>query len=176
MATDSTKIMVGAGTFSIGDYTSAGGAGSLTDVGDILTPYEIGSEFANFDVETERATGIVATYPLTDGHTIKVAMAESDPTWLRIAMGQPSANLTGTTPDKRLLVGDRAAQYHQATLVATGIGTTGVRTWTFWKLQVLSKEPIQVGKGVVQSYVVTFRALRDSTVATADKYYKQVDA
>lgn len=176
MATDATKIMVGAGTFSIGAYVTAGGAGSLTDVGHVATPFELGVAMENFDVETERAVGIVKTTPQKDDYTLKVAFHESDPEWLRTALGQPSANLTGTAPDETLLVGDRAEQYHQATLVVSGIGTTGVRTLTFWKLQTISMEPVSFGKAIEQMYVVTFRALRDDSLATADKYFKQVDA
>lgn len=175
MATDATKIEVGAGTFSIGDYTTAGGAGSLTDVGHVKSPYELGVAMENFDVETERAVGIVKTVPIKDDYTLKVAFHETDPEWLRIALGQASGNLTGTAPDETLLVGDRSEQYHQGTLVGPGIGTTATRTLTFWKLQTQSMEPIQFGKSVEQSYVVTFRILRDDSVATADKYFKQVD-
>ncbi len=176
MATDATKIMVGAGTFSIGAYVTAGGAGSLTDVGHIATPFELGVAMENFDVQTERAIGVVLTEPINDDYTLKVAFHESDPEWKRVALGQPAANLTGTAPDETLRIGDRQAQYHQATLAVPGIGTTAARTLTFWKLQSIGMEPVQYGKAVTQMYNVTFRILRDDSVTTADKYYKQVDA
>ena len=108
MATDATKIIVGAGTFSIGDYTSSGGAGSLTDVGHVKSPFELGSSYENFDVTTERATGIVKTVPLNDSYTLKVYMHEATGEHMRIILGQPSARLSGTSPDDTLLVGDES--------------------------------------------------------------------
>lgn len=176
MATSAANVKVGAGTFSIGAYTSAGAAGSLTDSGHIATPYELGVGMENFDVETERSTGIVYTSPQKDEHTLKVAFHESTLELWRTALGQPSSQLTGTAPNKTLRVGDRAAQYHQATLAVPGVGTTAARTLTFWKLQVIALEPIQFGKAVAQVLTATFRILRDDTVSTADKYYKVVDA
>jgi len=175
MATDATKIEVGSGVFSIGDWVTAGGAGSLADVGHIKSPFEIGVAMENFDVETERAIGIVKTTPTKDDYTLKVHFHEADPEWLGFALGQPDANLTGTAPDETLLVGDRSERYHQATIVGTGIGTTAVRTWTFWRLQVISLEPVLIGKAVEQSYNVTFRILRDDSVSTADKHFNQAD-
>ena len=75
-----------------------------------------------------------------------------------------------------LRVGDRAEQYHQATLAVAGLGSNDLQTLTFWKLQIASIAEIQYGKGVTQLYEATFRVLRDDTVSTADKYFKRVDS
>ena len=176
MALDATKIMVGAGVFSYGAYVTAGGAGSLADAGHIATPFELGIAMENFDVETERATGIVKTVPIKSDHTLKVAFHQAEAELLRVALGLPASSKTGTTPNFTLRVGDRVEQYHQATLVVPGVGTTAVRTMTFWKLQISALEPVQFGKAAVQTYIATFRSLRDDSVTTADKHWKQVDA
>jgi hypothetical protein len=175
MSKDATKILAGAGVFSYGDYVTAGGAGSLADAGHIKNPFELGTGFANFDVKTERSAGIVKTVPIDSDFTLKVAFHQAETELMRVALGQPSGNKSGSGANLTLLVGDRAEQYHQATLVVPGPGTTATRTLTFWKLQVLSTENISFGKGIEQMYIVTFRVLRDDSVSTNDKFFKQVD-
>src|SRR3972149_6127220 len=96
----------------------------------------------NFDETTERATGIVKTVPIQTDFTFKVALHEATAENLRISLGQPAANLTGTPPNLTLRVGDRVEQYHQATLVVPGLGTGLVSTYTFWRLQVIGMDPI----------------------------------
>lgn len=176
MALDAGKIKAGAGVFSYGDYVAAGGAGSLSDAGHVKSPFELATAMENFDDETERVTGIVLTNPIKTDHTLKVALHQVDAALFQMALGLPAANRTGTAPNETVLVGDRVAQFHQATLVVPGEGTTGSTTFTFWKLQVISVEPIQFGKGVSQMLAVTFRALRDDTVTSLDKHYKRVAA
>lgn len=176
MATDATKVITGAGTFSIGAYVTAGGAGSLVDVGYSNAPFELTPEFENTEIESENQQGVIKSVPTKTGYTLKVPILESDPEHLRIALGQPAANLTGTAPDETLRVGDRTEQYHQGTLATSGIGTTGARTFTFWKLQILSMDPIQIGKAVAQMYNAVFRVMPDTSVTTLDKFFKQVDA
>jgi hypothetical protein len=176
MALDATKIMVGAGVFSIGDWVTAGGPGTLVDVGHIKSPFELAASFDNFDIETERLQGILDHRPTKTDYTLKVAFHQAEVEWLRIALAQPATNKSGTGANLTLLVGERANLDHQATLVTAGPGTTGVRTLTFWRLKLMSVEAIQVGKGVEQLYIATFRVKHDPTLSTADKNWKQVDA
>lgn len=176
MAQDVTKIMVGAGVLSLGDYVTAGGAGSLSDAGFTLDDFQLTSNQENFDVEVEQTTGTVLTSKVKTEFTLKCTFAQAEAELLRVLLAQPSGNKSGTGANLTLRVGNAATQYHQATLVVPGPGTTGVRTLTFWKLQILTSDPIPFGKKVVQKYGATFRLLYDSTVSTADKFFKQVDA
>lgn len=174
---NATKILVGAGTFSIGPYTSSGSSGALQDIGHTMTPFELAGGFANFDVETERATEIVGTYPQKSDYTLKVSFAQNEPEAMRIAYRQTAGNLSGTAgTGETLRVGSAVAQYHQATLVVPGTGTGLTATYTFWKLQVATVDATAFGKAAVQQLVVTFRVIRDDTVATADKLFKRVDS
>lgn len=182
MALDASKIMAGFGTasgageFKLGDYVTAGGAGTLVDLGHVKNPYELAGAMENFDETTERATGIVLTEPISDSHEVKVAFHQSEIEILRIAYGQPSANKSGSGNNLTLLIGDRVSQYHQATLQVKGPGTTAKRLMTFWKLQVIAREAISFGKSTAQLVITTFRILRDDSVVTADKYFKFVDS
>jgi len=176
MALDATNIIVGAGTFNIGAYVAAGGAGTLADVGHTSAANELAAEFENTDFESERAQGIVKTVPSKTGYTLKIPIMQAESEMLRIALAQPAANQTGTGENLTLRVGARVEQYHQATIVTTGVGTTGVRTLTFWKLQAIAVDAIQYGKNALQQFIVTFRVMFDDSVTTADKFWKSVDA
>lgn len=172
-----TKILVGAGTFSIGNYTISGGAGTLVDIGHTLTPFELSGNFENFDVDSERATEIVATYPQKSAYDLKVDFAQNEPEAMRIAFRQTAGNLSGTAgTGETLRVGSALAQYHQGSLVVPGTGTNSTATYTFWKMQVANVEPVVFGKAAVQGLKVTFRILRDDTVSTTDKIFKRVDS
>jgi hypothetical protein len=176
---DASKIVGGAGVLSGGDYVTAGGAGTLLDWGHQSAPLEVAPEFENQDFESERAQGPVKTLPSKTGFTIKVPLMQAEAELMRVAFGQPAANKSGSAENFTLRIGDRVEQYHQVTIVTAGVkGPTGVaatRTVTFWKLQIVSCEPVTIGKAVLQQYIATFRVMRDDSVSTADKYFKQVD-
>ena len=173
---NATKILVGAGTLSIGPYTSSGGAGTLADIGHTSTPFKLNGGFANFDVETERATEIVATFPQKSDYTLEVDFSQNEPEAMRIAYRQTAGNLSGTAgTGETLRIGSAVAQYHQATLVVPGTGTNLTATYTFWKMQVATVAATEFGKAAVQKLTVTFRLIRDDTVSTADKLFKRVD-
>ena len=179
MATNSAHVMVGAATVSIGAYVTNAGPGTLTDVGHLIAPAELGSEFENFDVESERSFGIIKTVPIKAGFTLKIPIMESRPELLRTVLRLVSGQLTGTAPNQTLAVVDPVEQYHQIQLVSAGIGTTATRTQTYWKCQALTVEPIQYGKATVQAYNATFRILRDDSITTPTTnglYFKQVDS
>src|SRR5881628_3615139 len=113
MATDATKILVGAGVVSIGDYVSGGGAGTLVDVGHTKAPITIAPAFTDYLVKSERAIGIIKQVPTDLVVTIKVDMMEGTLDHWLIAFRQPSANLSGTLPNMTLRVGIPVEVYHQ---------------------------------------------------------------
>ena len=173
---DVDKVLFGAGVFSIGDWVTAGGAGSLTDVGHTAGPIEMQIAREDVEVDSEQVIGSMRRVPTGIKYTIKVPMKEGDLENMRIALGEPAGSLTGVAPDETLVVGSPIEQYHQATIVTKGIGTTGVRTITLWKLYPESIDPIPHAKGAPQMVSVTFHALHDESLATGDKVFKAVDA
>lgn len=176
MATSTANIIVGAATVSIGDYVTAGGAGSLTDVGHTKSPTTLASTYEDFEVISERVGGVLKKVPQMTRHKFKASLTEATIEHMRIAMRQPSANVSGTPPDLTLRVGASAEQYHQFTLVTVGVGTTAVRTLTIWRGIVESVSEIPYAKGAEQMFEIVIDALLDETVATADKFFKVVDA
>lgn len=179
MAVDIKNIAIGAAVLSLGDWVTAGGAGSLTDVGLTLegSMLSIATEF--FDVSGEQVIGKVRSVPTSMTVTVKAKLQEASLDNLRRAINQPSANLTGTAPNKSLLVGEPSEQYLQGTLVTKGIaGSTSVhatRTITFWRGVVKSIGEISYSKGGNQVYDVEIECLEDTSVSTADKFFKIVD-
>ena len=176
MATDTTQVHIGAAVVSIGDWVTAGGAGSLTDVGHMKTPASLTSAFEDYEVKSERAFGTLKREPLAGKLTLALDLQETTAEHMRIAFRQPSANKTGTSPDFTLRIGDFAEQYHQITAVVTGPGTAGVRTFTFWRGFVEGVGAIPFAKGEEQHLPLTFDILYDDSVTSLDKFAKCVDS
>ena len=175
MATDTTKILVGAGVVSIGDFVTAGGAGSLVDVGHTKEPVAMSSSFTDFDVTSERALGILRKIPQDMAVGIRIPMLETIPDRLAIALRQPAANVSGIAPDETILVGGPVEQYHQIEIVGPGPGTLGIRTITAWRGIVIEVAEMAFAKGDSMVYNVTLALMLDDSVATADKFFKQID-
>ncbi len=177
MPADVAKIIFGAGTFSIGAYVAAGGAGTLTDVGHTEGPVTLATTTETVDVGSEQVIGTMRRVPTGRTFKLKVPMKQAELERLRVALLQPAANLTGVAPDQTLRVGTPAEQYHQGQLVAKGPGTTSTRTITLWKLFAENPEDIAYSKGPTPQIInVTFDALYDESVTTADKHFKVVDS
>ena len=176
MATNTSNIFAGAAVVSIGNYVSQGGAGSLTDVGHMKAPVSLSPSFEDYEIKSERAFGTLKRIPIDGSLKLSVDLSEVTAEHLRIAFRQASANKTGTSPDFTLLIGDFTEQYHQITVVATGPGTTGVRTATLWRAYVEALGEIPFAKGEEQHLALTFDCLYDDTVTTNDKFGKIVDA
>lgn len=176
MAAATTNIIVGAATVSVGDWVTAAGAGSLTDVGYTKGNVTLAESHELYDVEPDQVAGVVKQVPTKSTIQIKVPMLESVLEKYRIATRQPAANLTGTPPDLTLRRGGAAEQYHQLQIATVGHGTTGVRTLTAWRASVAAVEEIAYAKGGEQMVNVTFNLLYDDSVSTGDKFYKIVDA
>lgn len=179
MATNTNYIVVGAAVPSIGAYVAAGGAGSLTDVGHLKNPTTLQAAFEDYPVTSERAQGALKKVPQSSSYKLKLSMTESLLANLQKALRQPSANLTNgdaAIEEGTLLVGNAAEQYHQIQLVGVGPGATAVRTVTLWRCIVESVAEMAFAKGAEIMYEVTFDVLHDDSVATADKFFKIVDA
>ncbi len=176
MATSAANVFSGAAVVSIGDWVTAGGAGSLTDVGHMKGPVSLTPSFSDYEIKSERAYGSIARVPLEGSLKLAMDLQEVTAEHLAMAFRQPAANKTGTTPDFTVLIGDFAEQYHQITVVVAGAGTTGVRTVTLWKGFVESLGAIPFAKGEEQHLPITFDCLYDDSVTTNDKFGKIADA
>lgn len=181
MANDIKRIEIGAAAISVSAYVTAGGAGSFTDVGYTEGPATIEPEFGDYRVEPEQVLGAIRAVPTKSGYKLKFAMKESAGANLVTATRIPVANLTGVAPNTTFLVGDPVEIYNQIKLVtkggrATAAGVDATQTWTFWRCAAMSMDAIGITKEKEKIVGVTFDILYDESVATADKYWKQVNA
>lgn len=177
MAVTVANILVKSAVVSMGDYVTAKGAGTLVDVGATLGGASIGMTHTHKRLETDQNLGEVGGVPSKRVMELKFAMIESDIEKFRVAFGQPIANRSGTTPNFTLNVDPNAAeQYHQISFVSKGVGTTKVRTITFWRCAVVGIEPVAFKKDDQQTYTVTIAVFEETTGAGLDNFCKIVDA
>lgn len=180
MAVDVKNVAIGGAVVLLGDWVTAGGAGSLNDVGLLAEGSEITFTREVYELKSDSAMGVLRAVPTDMGVEVKMIMQEATLDNLRRVTSQVTGSLTGTAPNKTLLFGEYAEQYHQATVATKGpMGPTsvaGTETWTFWKLYIKNVETLAFKKGQEQRYAVTFGAAEDLTVTTADKFCKVVVA
>ncbi len=165
MAVSTANILVGAATVSIGDYVTAGGAGTLTDVGHTNGPVTLAPTFSDFEVKSERAFGTLKRIPLDATYKLKIPLMEATLEHMRIVNRQAAAQLTGTPPNEILALSDPQEQYQQISIVGPGLGTTSLRTITLWRCIVAELGEIQFAKGEKVVFDVTFDVLYDDSVA-----------
>ncbi len=177
MAGDRDKIIVDAhATFNIGAYVTAKGAGTLVDVGFTQDGVSFKPTVEHKMVEVDQHLAAIRAVPMKREYEIKVKILESQMEHLRVAMGQPDANLTGAPPDETLDIDDDAGeQYHQISLVGTGLGTTKVRTLTFWRCFIKDVAEIAMKKDEVAFIELTIGVLRETTGAGNDDVMKWVE-
>lgn len=177
MATDIKYRQIGAGVFSIGPWVTAGGAGTLVDLGH-MAEVSIADEGEAVLFESERAQGRLAASWAKAGYSIKIKIKEFRAELMRQMLQQPAANKTGTGDNLTLLIGEKAVEYFQGALVLSGQphGTTGVHTWTFWRLMPQTLGELVFTKNAFGEWETTLLGFQDESVATADKFYKRVVA
>jgi hypothetical protein len=176
MATNTANICIGAATVSIGAYVAAGGASTLVDVGHTKEAVTLTPSFDDYPITSERAFGPLKKIPIGGTFKLSVSMIESTIENYRVAFRQAAGSTSGTAPNLTLRVGDFAQQYHQLSIVSSGVGSTSVRTITAWRAIVESVEAVPYGKTGEQMLKVTFDLMYDDSVSTADKFLKIVDA
>lgn len=177
--TVTTNIAIGAATVTVGTYAAAGaGGGSMTDVGHTKGPTTLNVQYEDYEISSEQSFGALRKIPQNAAVKLKVLMSESVMNNIRTALRQPTANVSGTEPNRTLLVGAPAEQYHQIVVATRGTGGTTVatRTMTFWKCIVESLGEVQYTKSGEQVFEVVFHVMYDDSVATAEKFFKYVDS
>lgn len=181
MANDIKRIEIGAGTISVSDYVTAGGAGSYVDIGYTEGPATIEVPRTMYEVKPDQVLGGIRAVPTEYGIDLKFAMIEAAGANAVWALGQAAGNLTGTPPNTTMLIGDPIELYKQMKLVTKGgrltaVGVDATQTWTFWRCFVKALDAIGVTKAKEKVLGVTMGVLYDESVATADKYGKVVNA
>lgn len=178
MATNTGNICIGAAQVSIGAYVTAGGAGTLTDVGHTKGPTTLEATYNDYEIVTEQSFGAIRRIPISAAIKVKVMMDEATLDNLRVATRQVSGNLSGSAPNKTLLVGNISEQYHQVQIIGKGPGSTtpATRTITAWRAIVETVTAISFGKQPEETFEVTFSLMFDDSVSTSDKFFKVVDS
>ncbi len=179
MATNTGNIAIGQAQVLIGAWVTAGAAqGSMVDVGHTKGPTTLTINGKDYVVETEQSFGAIRKIPIGADVKLKVFMSEATLDNYRIAFRQASGNVSGTAPNKTILVGQITEQYHQIQVLTKGTGSTtpATRTITIWRGIVESVDEIPYGKSGEQVLAVTIHCMYDDSVATADKFLKIVDS
>lgn len=176
MAGSVSKIFQKHAVVSVGPWVTAGGAGTLVDVGYTEGGVELQQTQEDTPIDPDQEPGTIARFPVSTGYSLKFTMLEATLANLLTAFRQAAANLTGTPPNETLQIGEAAESYLQIQLVGKGGGSTGVRTVTCWKGMVESTEPVAMRKNEPAKVGVTVALLRDPSVAAAGKHLKIVES
>jgi len=167
MATNAANIRIGAAVVYVDTYVSSGTAVTTpTDVGHHKVPVEIATNVETIKIEGERSTYPIQISPTTGSATIKFVMQE-------ITAANLATFLQGTTSGTGVNMGEAQLTYKQIKIVQPQTSAS-THTWTFWRCVVSGKEPLKIGKNEEQALSVTFEALYDDSVSTADKLGKLV--
>jgi len=177
MAKDIDKVLIGAGSiFEIGAYVTAKGAGTLAELGHLLEGVRFKATVEHKLIEPDAHLAAGRAVPIKREYTVQVKGIEATPELLRIALGQPAANLTGTPPNMTLNVDpDAVEQYHQLRWVEPGLGTTKVRTVTAWKAYLKEVPEIVASKGDIKEVNFTFGLLYEETGTGTDDVVRLVE-
>jgi len=172
MANAAKNIVVGAASaVSIGVYVEAAAAGSLAAVGYTKGPVTLEANWEGYEVKPEQILGATDLEPTGAAFKLKFVMMESTGENLRIALRQPSTQLTGVAPNSTLAIDDPVAgQYHQVEITGPAPRLTlgaarGDATITIWRAAVEATDAWSISKEVEQAIGVTCTCLYDDTVA-----------
>ncbi len=170
MAFDITKILVGANSlFKLAPWVTAKGAGTFVDVGATLGGVILTPKTDYHPVFIDQRLGPVSQIPIKREYQIKTKMLQSDMENLRLSLGQPAANKTGTPPNETLKIDFSAIeQYYQAQWVEPGIGTTKTRTVTSWRCVPTDAAPIPAKKDEEQAFELTLTVCEETTGTGVD--------
>jgi hypothetical protein len=171
-ALDVTKIVVGAHSkIEVAPWVTAKGAGTFADAGASNGGLTFEEKVEHHMVEIDQRLGPVSAHPKKREGEIKVKYSQAEIDNLRIALGKPSGSVTGTPPDFTFKSDFSATeQYYQIKVTGKGLGTTKVRTWTFWRCFAKAMAPIPQKKDSEQFFEVTFGVLEETTGSGTDSW------
>ncbi len=171
MSQDVTKIAVGAITsLEIAPYVASKGAGTFADVGFTLDGYTFEEKREDHETIVDQRLGVVKRKPKSRGYEFKTSLAQAELENYRLALGIPTADLTGTPPNLTLKSNlSRVDQPYQMRVKGPGLGTTGVRTKTMWSVD-LHVGPIPTVKDGEQKLPLTGMGREETTGAGTDSW------
>jgi hypothetical protein len=171
MAQDVTKIVVGAITsIEIAPYVASKGAGTFQDAGFTLDGYTFEEKAEFHETVPDQRLGVVKRERKAAGYEFKTSLAQAELENYRLALGIPTADLTGTPPNLTLKSNlSRKAQPYQCRIKEPGLGTTGVRTKTMWAVD-LQCGAIPSAKDSEQKLPLTGMGREETTGAGTDSY------
>ena len=181
MAVDVKRITIGAPTVSVATWVAAGAASSFTDFG-LTGPVEVIDSVEKYIAgDGEQVPTGQRAVEIKREVEIKVELREGALDLLQQILEQAAARLTGTNPNKTLLVGEGTEGYLTIKIDTKGEagGTSYIyaaQAWTFYRCHIKSRDPITISKGKEKTFSVTLGVLWDTTVTTADKLYKVVSS
>lgn len=184
MATSIGNTLIGAATVSLAAWVTAAGAGTFVDIGHHEAAVEITWKTERAKFSAERLPGVARSYPHTHGADIKIKFKEmtiADATNalnMMNALGLATTAKSGAAPNLTMFDDGPIERYQQMKITGPGVGTTGVRTYTFWRCAADGPPTIAITKTDYQSMEVTFEALCDESVAAGvnGQFFKVVDA
>jgi hypothetical protein len=164
-ALDVSKVVVGAHSkLEAAPYVTAKGAGTFVDLGASIGGATIEQKVEHHMVSLDQRLGDVMAVPKRREVELKCKLAQSEIDNLRTGLGLPTTAVTGTTPNFTIKSDlSEAELYFQLKLTGKGLGTTGVRTWTFWRAFAKAIAPIVNAKDAEQAFEVTFGILEETT-------------
>lgn len=166
-----TEIVVGAITsLEIAPYVASKGAGTFQDVGFTIDSYTFEEKHEDHETFVDQKLGVVKRTTKMRAYEWKTALAQATLENYRLALGIPTADLTGTPPNLTLKSNlSRGAQPYQTRIKEPGVGTTGVRTKTMWSVD-LYAGAIPSGKDTEQKIPLTGMGREETTGAGTDSY------
>lgn len=160
-----------------GTYTTSKGSPTMTDVGYTMDGVTFDPKVEFLDIMVDQKLGAVARIPKLRDLEVKVKLGEVLLDNLRIALGQPSSNLTGTSPNQTLFFdGSAIEQYIQAQFVVRGLGTNSSTTITLWKCVVKDPGSWNFKKDAAQGFDLTLGVCEETTGTGTDSFCRIVAA
>ena len=175
MSVTTTNIIVGSGTLSVGEYVTAGGAGSLTDVGATDGGVSITPNLSVLDIFVDQQITAIAGAKTKSEYILKTNLMESTLGLLAMAWGQPASNVAGGI----FYVGDdMTLPYKQLSFVGRAAGAPAglTRTLTCWRAVAYKTGEHSYKKDKETFIPIEFKLYLDLSVTTRDKICKWVDA
>ena len=177
MADSVLNVLQGGAVVSLGAWVTAGGAGTLTDVGIIQGGLKFDDKRTYHKIEYDHHLGELKANCTKRTAQIKFKVGEMSLRNLALSLDGLGMLGTSTSPNNSILHNpDAVATELQCQFTAPGLGTNKLRTFTAWKGVVTAHSPIDFSKTVEQSTEFTIDLLQDLTVVTADQDYKFVDS
>lgn len=177
--TDAAKpeyITHGAGRFYIGAYVAAGAdASPLRDMGSTLGGIGFDPKRGMHLVEVDQYLGPIASFPIKEDHTIKVTLLDATLANIYKALAYSANTLTGgdrTDNSGQFGLGEETKElYYQIVWKGTppSQSTATARILQLYKCSFEAIAEIKFEKAKESAFQLTFRALSDPSVSTANK-------